>query len=81
MNASFTPHFQRSYQKLPKEIQATFDKQLALLLQNLRHPSLRAKKYDEGRDVWQARITGSYRCYFEILDNRYTFHEIRAHGE
>jgi mRNA-degrading endonuclease RelE of RelBE toxin-antitoxin system len=81
MNASFTPHFQRSYQKLPKEIQAAFDKQLVLLLQNLRHPSLRAKKYDEGRDVWQVRVTGNYRCYFEIQDNQYTFHEIRAHGD
>ncbi|GEM_PF-2669927 len=59
MNASFTPHFRRSYQKLPKEIQAAFDKQLVLLLQNLRHPSLRTKKYDEGRDLWQARVTGS----------------------
>ena len=55
MSASFTPHFQRNYQKLPKEIQAAFDKQLVLLLKNLRHPSLRAKKYDEGRNVWQAR--------------------------
>ena len=81
MNASFTPHFQRNYQKLPKEIQAAFDKQLVLLLQNLRHPSLRAKKYDEARDLWQARVTGSYRCYFEILDNQYTFHEIRVHDD
>ena len=79
MNASFTPHFKRSYQKLPKEIQAAFDKQLVLLLQNLRHPSLRTKKYDEGRDLWQARVTGGYRCYFEIRNSRYTFHEIRAH--
>lgn len=81
MKASFTPHFQRNYQKLPKEIRVAFNKQLVLLLQNLRHPSLRTKKYDEGRDLWQARVTGSYRCYFEIKDNQYTFHEIRVHED
>lgn len=79
MNASFTPHFQRSYQKLSKEIQVAFDKQLVFLLQNMRHPSLQAKKYDEARDLWQVRVTGSYRCYFKVLDNQYVFHEIRAH--
>lgn len=81
MRASFTSHFQRSYYKLPQKIQVAFDKQLVLLLQNLRHPSLRMKKYDEGRDLWQARVTGSYRCYFEIKDDYYIFHEIRAHDD
>ena len=35
-------------------IQRAFDKQLLRMLQNLRHPSLRAKKYDESADLWQA---------------------------
>jgi len=44
-------HFDRRYSKASKEIQAAFDKQSLLLLQNLHHPSLRAKKYG-------ARISG-----------------------
>ena len=44
-----TKHFDRSYGKAPNEIQKAFDKQALLLLQNLRHFSLPAKKYDEGR--------------------------------
>jgi hypothetical protein len=48
-----TSHFTRAYSKAPADIQMAFDKQALLLLQNLRHPSLRAKKYDEGRDRWQ----------------------------
>ena len=31
-------------------IQKAFDKQVWLLVENLRHPSLRAKKYDEAND-------------------------------
>ena len=81
MKAAFTPHFQRSYQKLPPSIQATFDKQATLLLKDLRHPSLRAKKYDEKRDIWQVRVTGSYRCYFEIKGDYYIFHEVRLHKD
>jgi mRNA interferase RelE/StbE len=54
-------HFEREYGKAPKEIQTAFDKQIELLLQNPRHPSLRAKKYDESRNVWQARVTRDWR--------------------
>lgn len=55
MRLAFTPHFTRNYNKAPTKIQKAFDKRSGLLLQDLRHPSLRAKKYDESRDLWQAR--------------------------
>jgi hypothetical protein len=45
---------------LPK-IQKAADEQFALLRENLRHPSLRAKKYDERLDEWQARVSRGYR--------------------
>ena len=74
-----TKHFDRSYSKAPKEIQQAFDKQALLLLQNLRHPSLRAKKYDEGRDRWQARVTLDWRFYFLIDDDAYILQDIIRH--
>jgi hypothetical protein len=74
-----TKHFDRSYGKAPKEIQQAFDKQALLLLQNLRHPSLRAKKYDEGRDRWQARVTLDWRFYFLIEDDIYVLQDITRH--
>jgi hypothetical protein len=49
MKLQRTSHFARAYAKAPKEIQGAFDKQSRLLLQNLLHPSLHAKKYDEVR--------------------------------
>jgi plasmid maintenance system killer protein len=56
-----------------------FAKQAALLLESLRHPSLRAKKYDEARDLWQSRVNDDWRFYFTIEGDTYTLHTIRKH--
>jgi len=45
MTLDCSPHFVRSYRKAPAAVQRAFDKQSALLLEDPRHPSLRAKKY------------------------------------
>jgi mRNA-degrading endonuclease RelE of RelBE toxin-antitoxin system len=79
MRFLYSPHFIRSYKKVPARIQQAFDKQSLLLLQNFRHPSLRAKKYNEAEDLWQARVTGSWRFYFKIEGDVYRLEEIRAH--
>lgn len=81
MRAFFTPHFRRNYQKLPKAIRRAFGKQLVHLLRDIRHPSLRAKKYDEHRNLWQARVTGNWRFYFEIKTEMYILHEIHKHAD
>jgi mRNA-degrading endonuclease RelE of RelBE toxin-antitoxin system len=81
MKYSFTPHFQRSYQKLSGEIQKAFDKQFLILLKNSRHPSLRVKKFDESKGIWQGRVTKGYRFYFETKSDLYIFHEIRKHKD
>lgn len=74
-----TPHFLRSYHKAPKRIQKAFDKQVRLLLGDFHHPSLRAKKYDEANDIWQARVNYNWRFYFKIVDDTYRMEEIRLH--
>jgi mRNA-degrading endonuclease RelE of RelBE toxin-antitoxin system len=79
MKLDYTPHFKRSYFKAQPRIQQAFDKQSALLLQDLRHPSLRAKKYDASQGLWQARVTGDWRFYFQIVGDTYRLEEIRAH--
>lgn len=67
MNVRFTEPFLRRFKKLPEITKRKFEKQLILLLKNLRHPSLHAKKYDEVRDIWQARVNSSSRFYFRIV--------------
>ncbi len=79
MKFQWTSHFARAYGKAPKQIQAAFDKQSLLLLLDLRHPSLHAKKYDEGRGRWQARVTRDWRFYFRIEDDIYILLDIIPH--
>jgi len=50
-----------------------------LLVQDLHHPSLRAKKYDEASDLWQARVNYARRFYFRIEGNVYLMDEIKQH--
>ena len=81
MKHSFTLKFTRSYHELPKLIQLKFDKQLNYLLRDLHYPSLRAKKYDESLDIWQARVDKNYRFYFSIKDDIYILLDITVHPE
>ena len=66
MRLEHTLQIRRALQKFPESIQETFYKQVEFLKNDIRHPSLRAKKYDEATDVWQARVTGDVRFYFRI---------------
>jgi hypothetical protein len=74
-----TERFLASYESAPLRIQRAFDKQLAYLLRNLRHPSLHAKKYDEKLDRWQARVTRDWRFYFRIEGDTYVLLDIMKH--
>lgn len=40
---------------------------------------LRAKKYDEANDVWQARVTRDWRFYFTIIRDEYHLVDIKPH--
>jgi hypothetical protein len=52
-----TAHFLRAYHKAPEAIRRAFDRKIMLLFQNLHHPSLRAKKYEEATGLWPGRGT------------------------
>jgi hypothetical protein len=54
-------------------------KQFDLLRGNLRHPSIQAKKYDDGNDIWQGRVTRDYRFYFQIIGDEYVIIRIIPH--
>ena len=41
-----TPRFEKNLRQFPKEIRVKLYKQANFLLQNIRHPSLHAKKYN-----------------------------------
>ena len=68
-----------SLKDAPSNVQRAFEKQLRFLASNLRHPSLRAKKYEEAEDLWQARVNRDWRFYFTIKGDTYRIEDIIPH--
>ncbi len=74
-----TSRARRDYVAAPVRLQKAFDKQVRLLAHDLRHPSLRAKKYDEAQSIWQARVNRDWRFYFQVAGDTYTILAIVPH--
>jgi hypothetical protein len=79
MKVDYLPRALQALGDAPPEVRRAFFKQVKFLDQNLRHPSLRAKKYDEAAGVWQARVTGGWRFYFHIIHDTYVIRDIVPH--
>jgi mRNA-degrading endonuclease RelE of RelBE toxin-antitoxin system len=79
MNIDYVPGALDLLEQAPKSVRKAFFKQVQLLADNLQHPSLHAKKYDESRDVWQARVNRAWRFYFTIKDDTYIITNVIPH--
>jgi mRNA-degrading endonuclease RelE of RelBE toxin-antitoxin system len=79
VNLRFTDRADKDYAQLPQPVRKAFAKQLGVLLDNLNHPSLHAKKYDEAQDIWQARVNRSWRFYFVIRKDEYVIVSVIPH--
>jgi mRNA interferase RelE/StbE len=75
----FTERADKDYARLRPEIRKAFAKQLTFLLDDLSHPSVHAKKYDESQDIWQARVNRNWRFYFVIRGDEYVVLSIIPH--
>lgn len=83
MQLHYTQQFKQDYKRLPKNIQKTADKQLSLLIENPRHPSLQIRKLrsDPTGKIWYGRISRDYRFTFEIEGEFYILRGIGKHNE
>jgi plasmid maintenance system killer protein len=79
MKIDYLPHALIALEEAPAEVRKTFFKQLHLLAENLKHPSLHAKKYDAAKDIWQARVNRQWRFYFNIVGDTYVIRDIIPH--
>jgi mRNA-degrading endonuclease RelE of RelBE toxin-antitoxin system len=75
----FSKRFKKEYNRLPKEIQKTFDEKLSLFLKQTSHPSLRVKRIQGTKNRWEGSIAMKYRFTFEFLENRVLFRAIGTH--
>jgi len=79
MKIDYLPRALDALEDAPSAVRKAFFKQVKFLEQNLAHPSLHAKKYDESQDLWQARINQAWRFYFVIKEDTYIISRIIPH--
>jgi mRNA interferase RelE/StbE len=79
MQLHYTERFRRSYESAPPSVRRAFERRAAFLVHDLQYPSLRAKKYDETHDIWQARVNDMWRFYFQIEGDTYLLLDIMRH--
>jgi plasmid maintenance system killer protein len=79
MKVVLSPLALEASEAAPAAVRRAFFKQLELLGENLRHPSLRAKKLEEGRNFWQARVNRQWRFYFAVVDDTYYILKLIPH--
>lgn len=79
MRVLFSERAVEALEDAPAAVQRAFFKQVRFLASNLQHPSLRAKKYDEAQDLWQARVNRDWRFYFTISGDTYRIEDVIPH--
>ena len=75
----FSRRFKKNYNKLPKKIQKAFDQKLQLFLQDMAHPSLRVKRIQGTKTLWEGSVTMKYRFTFQFPKNTLIFRTIGTH--
>ena len=82
MRVRFARRAAKDFDALSEPLQRRTRKQLDLLANDLRYPSLNAKKYPEaGEGIWQARVNRDYRFYFLIEEDEYVILRVVPHPE
>jgi hypothetical protein len=86
MKLQTTRTFDRDYSHLPAAIieavnasKERVDKQLALLLNNPRHPSLGLKRIVGTESLWEVRITRGYRMTLQVADDTFILRRLGPH--
>ena len=79
MRLERTDRFKRDFISLPESIKRRAERQLILFVQNPRHPSLRIKKMEGTKDIWEGRITKGYRFTFQVRAVFCTLRRIGTH--
>ncbi len=71
--------FKKELADLPEPIKARAKKQLALFVQNPRHPSLQTEKFEGFDNIWKGRITQKYRFTFHMEGDTYVLRRLGPH--
>ena len=71
--------FKKAYKNLPENIRKQFYEKFRLFISNPKHPSLKVKKMVSTKDIFEARISKSYRWTFQFVKGGVKLRHIGAH--
>lgn len=76
---AWLPRYARDYRKLPPKLKPRVNKTLLQMEQNLHHPGLHVKRMQGTADIWEARVTQSYRITFHMEGNLVVLRTVGEH--
>ena len=78
----FTRRFLKSFARLPTALEEKIRKQIALLAENPRHPSLQTKPIQGAPGIYEARVDKDYRMTYESdTDDTLVMRVVGLHDE
>lgn len=81
MKFEYTKKFRQLLNEAPLSIQKKFAKQIELMFQNIRHPSLQTKKIQGHLNIWEARLDYHFRFTFNWEKDKIVLRTIGNHDE
>lgn len=81
MEVLFTEQFEQAYEKLTKDEKRIVRKALTLLGKNPRYPSLRVKKMEGRKNIWEARPSKRLRVIFEMAGDSIFVRNVGEHDK
>jgi mRNA-degrading endonuclease RelE of RelBE toxin-antitoxin system len=79
MRIERTPQFVKEYKSLDEALRKKVDKQLRLLMTNVRYPGLYARKMVSQPDLWEARVDYHYRITFKVQGDVIILRRVGTH--
>ena len=80
MNFIETARFRKAYQILPQDVKERVKKTLLNMDNDIRYPSLHAKKIQGAENIWEARIDLDYRITFQIINDSIILRNVGHHN-
>ena len=74
-----TKRFVKDYAALIDEIKERTEKALYSLLKDPHYPSLKIKKMEGRQNIWELRVSDSYRLTFQVSENTYILRRVGTH--
>ena len=81
MEILFTEQFEQAYEKLTKAEKWSVRKSLTLLGDNPKYPSLRVKKMEGRKNIWEARPSKRLRMTFEMIGETIFMRNVGEHDK